>query len=404
MSYPFEQIVRRIEEYQPELVRAEVLSRVKTARLAFADYELLRDDFPQLAPLAEKTIDEWLLTNAAFISGPQAMQAKVNSEIETDFEYAIGFRPAAYGRAAIFSPKLDLAHECANLTNAAGCLDVKGLGVAPGRTPLERGHGTGLLYLWLAFREVIIEQMLRRVFDHADVCILTARNYAVIDLGFDARYSRITPAGLLVRQAYQRDHELKKAGSVEDQLELKVELVLRRYGISARIPNWVSVSRDSGGHVKTSYGMPSAPMNQLQLEQLHSITGFINKDLIIHGINIQFTREISLQPLAGRLIDFGGFGIYRKFDGAFATLVADRPLYLGQIILPSDVAFIQPDPAIRIPIEMEELNHQCKRIAQGFRNAVLSADRVREDIHRLVELGTSHLGSQRLFPAGEQPQ
>jgi hypothetical protein len=282
---------------------------------------------------------------------------------------------------------------------------VKGLGVTPGRTPAERGHGTGLLYLSLALREVITEQLLRRVFDHAGLHILTVRNYAVIDLGFDTRYPKVSPAGLLVRQAYQRDDELKKAGSVEDQLELEVELVLRRYGISARfLGPWVSVSTDSEGRVTTSYGMPPEPMTQLQLEQLHGLTGFIPKDLVIDGINVQFTREKSLQPLAGRLIDLGVFSIYRKFDSALATLVADRPLYLGQIIFPGDARFIQPDPTIRIPSEMEDLDYQCEQIAQGFRNAVLSADRVREDIHRLVELGTSHLGSQRLFPANEQSQ
>jgi hypothetical protein len=391
-------VVRQIEQYEPGSLRAEIVSKVMTARVMFADYELLRATFSELAPLCEDSINDWLVANVAFISQPQALQTTVNSKIKTRFEYTFAFRPPAYGRAAIFS--LARNRRCQRLGHASeqwpydGCLDVKGLGVAPSRKPLKTKHGNGLLLLARALREVIYEHMLRRVFSHAGSPILTARNYAIIDLGFKLKYPNRGAAGLLVRQAYLRDHEIKNAGSIEDQLELKIELLLRRYGFSFRLRgNWIDVFNTPSG-LTTSYGTPARPMTPSQLDQLISITGPITQQLQIDGLNVQFTRELRIHPLSARLIDFAGVGIYESFDNPLATLVADRPLFLGHIVFPSDAKFVQPDPRIRVRIQEDDVNYQCMKIVQGFRHHWFSPDDVGEKIRMIVDKGTGHLAGK----------
>jgi hypothetical protein len=138
----------------------------------------------------------------------------------------------------------------------------------------------------MALREVICECILRRVLEHAGSPILTARNYALIDLGFNAKYPRGV-AGLLVRQAYLRNHGLKNAGSIEDQLELSVELLLRRYGLSFMLKGpWIHVFK-TRGELKAIYGRPDTPMTPSQLDSLIAITGPVTPPFQIDGLNVQ---------------------------------------------------------------------------------------------------------------------
>src|ERR1044072_1997928 len=173
-------VLWRIEQYGPGSVRAETVSRVKTASVMFADYDLLRTTFPELALLGEDSINKWLLENAAYISQSQAAQTALNPKIKTTRQYKIPFRPPEYGRAGVFSlawNRKGRKQDYEQWPNE-GCLDVKGIGIEPSRTPRKTTHGTGLLLLSMALRELICERMIRRVLEHAGSPILTARNYA----------------------------------------------------------------------------------------------------------------------------------------------------------------------------------------------------------------------------------
>jgi len=387
-------VLWRIEQYGPGSVRAETVSRVKTASVMFADYDLLRTTFPELASLDEDAINKWLLENAAYISQSQAAQTALNSKIKTAREYTIAFRPPEYGRAGVFSLAWNLkGRKCRQDYEQwpnEGCLDVKGIGIEPSRTPRKTTHGTGLLLLSMALRELICERIIHRVLEHAGSPILTARNYALIDLGFNAKYPKGV-AGLLVRQAYLRDHGLKNAGSIEEHLEMSIELLLRRYGLSFMLRGpWIHVFK-TRGELKTMWGRPNTPTTPSQFDSLVAITGPISPPFQIDGLNVQFTRELCLHPLSARLIDLASLCIYESFENAFATLVEDRPLFLGKIVFPNDVEFVQPDPRLRVRMLDEDFDDQCLHIVKAYHAGVLSPDDVSKRVTMIVEKATEHL-------------
>ncbi|HWS72511.1 MAG TPA: hypothetical protein VN605_10375, partial [Thermoanaerobaculia bacterium] len=74
-------------------IRPELALRVSGARVVFADYALLRNDFPQLEWASRPAIDDWLLRNAAVVSAPQAAQEVVNTKIALTGESVTAYRP-----------------------------------------------------------------------------------------------------------------------------------------------------------------------------------------------------------------------------------------------------------------------------------------------------------------------
>src|SRR3954470_9370402 len=106
----------QVEKGQANL---EEVLHLPDARVAWVDYNALRHDFPALADMPEAYIDAWLVSNAAYVSKPQAEQAVVNSPIKTDGACRRALRPPNYGRAVIVEVP-------------GGLLDLKGAGVRPG--------------------------------------------------------------------------------------------------------------------------------------------------------------------------------------------------------------------------------------------------------------------------------
>ena len=82
---------KEIEEFEPARLEPETVYRLPTARLVFADHDLLQHDFPQLRD--DSLIDEWLINNAAFISAGQRNQSLVNTPIAASDEQTTAFRP-----------------------------------------------------------------------------------------------------------------------------------------------------------------------------------------------------------------------------------------------------------------------------------------------------------------------
>jgi hypothetical protein len=71
------------------------------ARVVFADHDLLQHDFPFL--LNRRLLDEWLLTNTAFISESQPRQNLVNTPIETTDERVVALATKSAVRWLPFS-------------------------------------------------------------------------------------------------------------------------------------------------------------------------------------------------------------------------------------------------------------------------------------------------------------
>lgn len=239
----------------PSLLRQpqpELMLRVNSARVVIADYHLIQRDFAETRNMNHKEIDDWLLDHAAYVSKPQAAQNTVNTTITTGKEIT-AFRPADYGRAAVFPA-------------GSGLIDAKGTG---SQHPLQYDHGNGLATLGESIREFAYEKLVHRITEHAGLDVDTVGCYAIFDLGFDVIHAdgSTSPAGMILRQAHER---AEGAFSLYDEpMAKRIETEFRRYGLT------------SAGAYRTN------PVEQL---------------------NIQGTKDHH------GLIDFGGYLTVEKFE------------------------------------------------------------------------------------------
>ncbi len=150
-------VPRNVFDLEDPHIRPESMLRVEGSRVVFADYALLRSDFPQLRGATPAAIDHWLLHNAAVVSEPQAKQSTVNSPIRIGDGRVTAFRPPLYGRAVVVA--VDDWPE--------GLLDVKGCGVAPGMRPVNLAHANGLLALGEALANMAFREVMERIFRRA---------------------------------------------------------------------------------------------------------------------------------------------------------------------------------------------------------------------------------------------
>ncbi|MCU1348399.1 MAG: hypothetical protein JWO56_1429 [Acidobacteria bacterium] len=326
-------------------IHPELVLRVDGARVVFADYPLLREDFPQLAGAPPAAIDEWLLRAAAVVSEPQAAQETVNTKIATTGEKIGAFRPPLYGRAVVTSP------------DGGGLLDVKGTGVAPGLAPLNRSHANGLLALGEALANMAIREVMERIFRRANTGFSTVPDYAVIDLGFDVRdlFGPSTPACAQVRRAHRRPPagiELPLAGSPEQQLKLEIEILLRHYGMTSCSPATSFELDDSSGKLEMRYAdKPMPPHSDEQMEQIRKLTRYEGGKLTIEGVNVQLTRESGIQPSRATAIDFGHYSVRERFELPVVSLVRDRLIRWGGALWPGDPHFPRPSARLCLPLE-----------------------------------------------------
>jgi hypothetical protein len=326
-------------------IRPELALRVEGARVVFADYDLLRNDFPQLAAASRGAIDEWLLRNAAVISAPQAAQETVNTKIATTGDTVPAFRPPLYGRAVVTAPE------------GGGLLDVKGAGVAPGLAPLNRSHANGLLAHGEALANIAFREVMERIFRRANSGFSTVPEYAVIDLGFDVRdlFGPLTPACVQIRRAHRRPVggvELPLAGSPEQHVKLEIELLLRHYGMTSCSPATSFILDDSSGKLELRYAdKPMPPHSDEQIVSIRKLTRYGGGKLTIEGVNVQLTRESAIRPSRATVIDFGHYSVRERFELPVVSLVRDRLIRWGGALRPADASFPQPSPKLRLPLE-----------------------------------------------------
>ena len=392
-----------LKQFEPERLEPEFVYKLRTPRVVFADHDLLQQDF---AFLREGSVEQWLLNHAAFVSEAQLKQTIVNTSIETNGEKVTAFRPPNYGRALIFQTE-------------QGLLDVKGVGVAPGVRPKHAPHSNGLIMLGEAIREAIIEKILNRIFEHSASCVRAVPCYGVIDTGFDLTYGDglQVPAGLLVRRAHVRPiHPLgvKESSSPLVDLELAVELLLRKYGVTSIGTATIIEVAECGAETTIKYGSTALRYKEDQVKQIKELAKFEGGRKILEGVVVQFTRDAETDPRRAEVIDFGGFYVKARFENPIVSLVADRLLRLGEIISPSDERFVQPDEKIRLPYELwgrtgriwgyeaseSELVACAFRVdnplilgfnlAREFRENKISSEDVRKKIEEYLNASTAH--------------
>jgi len=330
--------LKAISEVHPDSKKEEVVI-LSNAKIVFADYSLLRKDFPELRNISNDEIDWWLLRNTAIMSKAQASQDVVNTPINS-YETKSAYRPPDYGRALVIpvnSPGTE---------NPIGLIDAKGVGALK---PALKDHADGLATLGECIREFVYEKMVNRVFQHSNSGIKTVGTYAVIDAGFDLRHvdQTTSPAGIVLRQAHNRYEG--KGSLFSDDDSLKIEKVLRHYGLTS--------------------------------------AGAYRHDPV-ERINIQGTKS-------GAVLDFGGFLAVEKFTKPGKNFYRYRDPKL--LIDPNLPGFVQPDESVRVPLNIWGTTVSGKEdpkldnvwlwshdLAKSFRNGTASRQDANQHVKNLL--------------------
>ncbi|MDJ0842536.1 MAG: hypothetical protein QNK37_38915 [Acidobacteriota bacterium] len=356
--------------------------KLETARVVTADYRLLQHDFPFLrdenilrahprltgleAPARREAvhrfIDRWLVANAGFMSAYQVKQSKINTPVTTGKETMRAWRPFNYGRSLVLS--LGVSRELPSVVelgfhpaDAGGLLDVKGIGLAPSKGYNPSAHANGLLMLGEALRELLYCELITRVLAHAGHIARPVPIYAVLHTGFDAiiQNGNQIPTALLLRRAHLRpiyQWGLKDPGSLTETMEMDIERILRRYGITSTGSDTYVQIRAVDGVVRYYYGEGEMTFSRELQEWILEMTRFNGSNRLFEGVNLQFTEDIKRNPPRPRIVDFGSYWVKEGFHEPLLSLVACRPLRLGRIIWPDDPEFVQPDPQLRVPYEV----------------------------------------------------
>lgn len=334
--------VHRLVDPKPESV-----VKVSTARIALADYGLIRHDFPSTRSLSEEQIDQWLLNHVGYMSKSQVSQSRVNTPIPVALDghghpiEITAFRPQLYGRALVY-PADD------------GYIDAKGVG--SDRPPQLDSHQTGLGNTGEMIREFMYQKKVQQIFDYSGSGYRTVACYAVIDWGFDAYdfQGHPHPAGAVLRQAQPRPRVEYFGNHFAGEIETKkIEDLLRHFGLTS--------DGDTSG-----------------------------KD--VERANIQVSAN-------GEIVDFGAFLSKPHFGVPYKH-------YLSGIILsdPANPNYVQPDPAVALPESIWGSTEtgvvrprsdnpwvEAERIAVSFR----SGSATRTDIVKVVD---------RFMTAGHLPE
>ncbi|MDJ0840163.1 MAG: hypothetical protein QNK37_26865 [Acidobacteriota bacterium] len=433
-------LLRNMTPFINEHIRQEPVYRLDQARVVFANHALLQHDFPQLADEAlealnpaltdmeperkraaiEQMIEDWLWAHTAFISCEQALRGQVNTPIPVREETVRGHRPYFYGRALIYSVSHNmqfLEEPVAGPPRQQGLLDVKGVGVRPGNVPTWDTHSDGLMRLAEAFREVIFQELIDKILCHHGINCRTVPCYGVIDPGFDMILKNHfhLPAGLLIRRAHRRPiykWAVKDPDSPEVPIEKEVELTLRRYGITSTGWDTILSFDQEDGNLVVKYGENTLAYSPQSQDWIIELTGFQGERLELEGINLQFTREVN--EGAPQIIDFGGFWHRETFENPLVSLVACRPVRLGEIIKPGEPKFVTPDPEVRPPLDVwgktgevfgfdqsaawqgfhnDNQELLCLNLARRFRDRELTGRQVREYLDRYIQTAVDRFSS-----------
>ena len=433
-------LLKSIGQLDQKNISSEKVWRVKDTRIVYINYKLLQHDFPQLKNEVLKTeyphlkclkglmkqraietiIEDWLIRNTAFISSPQAKQARVNTKIPIGKENVKAFRPPGYGRALVFS--IEENDRCLKRIKGRNkppyenrLIDVKGIGVAPGSKPRTTSHSNGINRLGLAILELVMQELLHRIFVHSNTRIQTLPVYGILDLGFDEKNKGKPgrPAGLIARRAHRRPKDsggLYPYASAGQHLQVEIESLLRKYGItSVNNVTRIRVGKEKG-KLQIHYGEQQIDFfNEQELKEIERVSHYKDGMNSLHfdGINIQHTREIGLNPFRATLVDFQSYTVHENFKDPLLCLVSDRLLRWGGTIWPGYDDFILPDKLLRIPYEMVsgkgkiwgydmgedkiKIFSLCYGLTEDFRNKLVSREMLMDTLQIYLKEITRHL-------------
>lgn len=303
--------------------KAEQVIRVKTANIILADYALIRRDFKNTLSMSNDQIDQWLLSNSAFVSDAQANQTVVNTPIEPLKNEAgenvtkTAYRPQGYGRALVFQ------------TDDDSLIDVKGSGARS--NPVRESHRTGLASLGEMIREFLFQKKVQQILEFTGSGYQTVGCYAVIDWGFDTFEisGQQMRAGAVLRQAHVRPRLVQSGNHFLNDVETKtIETIFRNFGLATT----------GDGSTKT-----------------------------LERANLQAASS-------GELIDFGTYVVKENFSARVIHYGSESTLFV-----PGTPSFNQPNPAVQLPFNVWGSSESGK-INPRFDNPWIWSHRLAESI------------------------
>lgn len=392
------------------------LVRVRGARVVCANYRALLHDFPHVfslearrrkplsgcdacaesGKLCVKAVNSWLVRNAAFISLQQLQPNEVNSTIPIcAHEVRLGYRPPEYGRAAVVSVDGEVA------VGQTRFLDLKGVGVAPGKTPSHKPHSSGLEYLGTALVDFFFGWLVDTIFARTCPGYHVLPVYAVLDLGFDVVGGAIgtAPAGLQVRRAHARPSPLiPLSGSAHEKLMIHVEMLLRLFGLTTS--NYLTSYRLEDGHKPQLFcsGRAVSVVSETEHEKASRIIEAVRASGAgcLDVMNVQMTDGGDWERKKLDLLDFGHMRSQRRFTAPLANPLRDGALRVGRITPVNHPSFVQPDQAISIDTDLcdrESANAYGFYTAAKFRHLPKHcSQRTVETILRLARLKVMQRG------------
>lgn len=357
-----------LERYGDAVV-GDTMDQLECARLVVLDLERLLEDFPQLRPEAlldanvelrllrpaalqgavRQIAEQWLLENAALVSAAQSVPSSVSTPVRTRAVAVPAWRPPRYGRACIVAVRSTtlrvrgLRHPVR--VAGGGQLDLKGVGVARNRRPLRGPYSNGLLSLPDALQEYVVERLIDAIFVHAGAAVRTLPYYGIVDTGFDGFASiGAFPAAIAVRRAHLRDldSDLPPCNTPDHGLTVWTELLLRRYGLTSSMRDAFAI-RDDGGTLR-AYCCGERTRDRAAL--IRCLVEFLSLELPFTADRINVQLDAPHGGRARQIVDFGHYGARASFDQALVSIVSDRPMAWGGMLLPSDNEYVQPDPAL----------------------------------------------------------
>ncbi|HEV3040545.1 MAG TPA: hypothetical protein VHA33_22470 [Candidatus Angelobacter sp.] len=395
--------VRTLAEYTKQPMAPESFVRVQGARVLLVDHAMLQHDFPELRSenlLARnpalkqlsaqarncrlrEVIECWLLKHIAYISQRQASQRYVNSSIPISPEETIqGWRAPGYGRAAILS-----------IPESGGLIDVKGIGVDSAATPSRKHHSNGLLSLAGGLSEILFEHLLCAILRHTKMPYGVVPHYGLVDLGFKIRDRHGNESAcLFARRAHTRPPLLwgnEDPGLEIARLLMKLELSLRQFGITSVTDASRWLMRNRGGALSLRIFRTWVKYPPSELELLRSLMNFKGSQMSFGGVNIQFTSAIERAPRQIVFVDFGAYSVQTRFSRAiFSSARASYSPLDGEIVLPSDSRFTQPEPDRSIPMEANTLP---RRLARGYYMGHLNGQEILRRLNQFVSRFTAQI-------------
>jgi len=304
---------------------------------------------------------ETLLLSNALISGPQLNNdLRWRQRVLQARPPVVCFRGERGERSCLRPVSAGLSDPVQMACKAPGLfrrsfVELKGVGVRPGRIPTPHPYRSGLLSLHKAVDDYVKALLVQKLLQASGAGFSIVEPLAVIDTGLylqEAGESQV-PACILVREAHLRSpgSDLPKMGSLEQRWAFEAELILRYYGLTSA-DSQLQFTRQ-GGELGWGVGVIRAATNNEQVAWTKLVEAHrLELPFIADRVNIQMTWEPHVQKRSGfRLVDFGHYEPQMRFEDSLLSLVRDRPFAWGGVILPGSPHFVQPDADRRIQVE-----------------------------------------------------